>query len=200
MSGNSRDILIGNFIGDYVKGTAYTEYPPEIGKGIMLHRQIDSFTDRHPVTHASKKVVSERYRKYSGIVVDIFYDHFLSSQWSRYSAIPFGEFVRDRYRVLDSGFLLFPGGVRNWFPYFIKSNWLETYASFEGLEMVFRRMSYRTSLPDHSEYAVRQLAEHYDELKDGFNTFFGEICGFVKTEFGIDPDEMKNPRDYPNTA
>jgi acyl carrier protein phosphodiesterase len=185
LSGDSRDILIGNFIGDYIKGKEYASYPPGIQKGIMLHRHIDSFTDRHPITRSSKKHISERYRLYSGIVVDIFYDHFLSSQWYKYSNMALPIYVRNRYKMLDSGFSHFPRGVKTWFPYFIKSNWLETYTSFEGLTMVFKRMSYRTSLPDHSEYAVEQLARNYDELESGFFEFFDEICLYVRDEFGI---------------
>jgi acyl carrier protein phosphodiesterase len=185
LSGDSREILIGNFIGDYVKGKEYASYSPGIQRGILLHRHIDSFTDKHAVTRLSKKFVSERYGKYSGIVIDIFYDHFLSSNWEQYSDISLKAYVRDRYKMLDSGFSNFPGGVKNWFPYFIKTNWLEAYASFDGLAMVFTRMSHRTSLPDHSAYAVTQLSKHYDELKSGFTEFFDEICLFVQEEYDI---------------
>jgi acyl carrier protein phosphodiesterase len=185
LSGNSSEILIGNFIGDYVKGREYIHYPDGIQKGIMLHRHIDSYTDRHPVTRSSKKYISERYGKYSGIVVDIFYDHFLSSRWDLYSEMPFRIFIKDRYKKLDSGSSYFPMGVKNWFPYFIKSNWLETYTSFEGLAMVFKRMSYRTTLPDHSDYAVSQLRHYYDELGAGFSEFFNAICRYVESEFDI---------------
>ena len=185
LSGNSREILIGNFIGDYVKGKEFSSYPAGVQQGILLHRHIDSFTDKHSVTRASKKYVSERYGKYSGIVVDIFYDHFLSSGWDQYSDMSLPAFVRDRYKLLDSGFSLFPQGVKNWFPYFIKSNWLETYRSLEGLAMVFKRMSHRTSLPDHSDYAVSRLTQHYDELKTGFTAFFDEICLYVQREYDV---------------
>ena len=185
LSGNSRDILIGNFIGDYVKGKEYIYYPAGIQKGILLHRHIDSFTDQHPVTRSSKKFISERYGLYAGIVVDIFYDHFLSAMWDKYSDMSLSTYVRDRYKMLNTGFSHFPSGVKNWFPYFIKSNWLETYTSFEGLVMVFKRMSYRTSLPDHSDYAVDMLNKNYDELRDGFFVFFEELCAYVTAEHGI---------------
>ena len=185
LSGNSRDVLIGNFIGDYVKGKEYTHYPAGIQKGILLHRHIDSFTDQHPVTRSSKKFISERYGLYAGIVVDIFYDHFLSAEWDKYSDMSLSNYVRDRYKMLNTGFSHFPSGVKSWFPYFIKSNWLETYTSFEGLVMVFKRMSYRTSLPDHSDYAVEMLNKNYDELRDGFFVFFEELCTYVTSEHGI---------------
>jgi acyl carrier protein phosphodiesterase len=185
LSGDSRDILIGNFIGDYVKGKNFSGYPAGVKRGILLHRRIDSFTDQHPITRSSKKTIAEKYGLYAGIVVDIYYDHFLSVNWDQYSDMPLREYIHDRYRLLDSRFSVFPAGVKSWFPYFIKSNWLETYTSFHGLHMVFKRMSYRTSLPDHAEYAVGQLRENYDLLKENFKEFFDEIREMVQKDFQI---------------
>ncbi len=185
LSGDSREILIGNFIGDYVKGKKISKYPEQVQRGIMLHRQIDHFTDSHIITRSSKKIVAEKYGLYAGIVVDIFYDHFLSANWHLYSDIPLKEYIHDRYKMLDTGFPIFPEGVKSWFPYFIKSNWLETYTSFNGLDMVFKRMSHRTSLPDHAEYAVNQLKENYDLMKENFIDFFSEIRAMVVEEYNI---------------
>jgi len=185
LSGDSREILIGNFIGDYVKGKNFTGYPEEVKQGIMLHRKIDSFTDSHSITRSSKKIIAEKYGLYAGIVVDIYYDHFLSANWDLYSEMPLREYIHDKYRLLDSGFSIFPAGVKSWFPYFIKSNWLETYIHFEGLNMVFKRMSYRTSLPDHSDYAVNQLKENYDFLKENFIEFFADMREMVQKDYNI---------------
>jgi acyl carrier protein phosphodiesterase len=185
LSGDSREILIGNFIGDYVKGKNISGYPEKVKQGIMLHRKIDSFTDSHILTRASKKVIAEKYGLYAGIVVDIYYDHFLSANWHLYSEIPLREYIHDRYRLLDSGFSIFPAGVKSWFPNFIKSNWLETYIHFNGLNMVFKRMSYRTSLPDHSDYAVSQLKENYDFLKENFIEFFSNMREMVQKDYNI---------------
>lgn len=185
LSGDSKELLIGNFIGDYVKGKDYEKYPEGIKEGILLHRKIDYFTDNHPITRKAKALVRERYGLYSGIVVDIFYDHFLSVNWDFYCDMSLKTYVRSRYRMLDSGFSIFPVGVKTWFPYFIKSNWLETYTSFQGLIMVFKRMSFRTSLPDHSEYAVEQLQENYDIMNEYFSEFFKELQTYVGTEYDI---------------
>jgi len=187
LSGDSREILIGNFIGDYVKGKKISGYPEEVKKGIMMHRKIDSFTDNHRITRSSKKIIADKYGLYAGIVVDIYYDHFLSANWDLYSEIPLREYIHERYRLLDSGYSIFPAGVKRWFPYFIKSNWLETYIHFEGLNLVFKRMSYRTSLPDHSEYAVDQLKENYDLLKENFVEFFADIREMVFKNYDIIP-------------
>jgi acyl carrier protein phosphodiesterase len=185
LSGDSKEILIGNFIGDYVKGKQISGYPEKVKQGIMLHRSIDSYTDRHAITRSSKKIIADKYGLYAGIVVDIFYDHFLSANWQQFSEVPLREYIHDRYRMLDSGFALFPSGVKNWFPYFIKSNWLETYTSFHGLSMVFKRMSYLTSLPDHTEYAISQLRLNYDLMKENFFEFFAGIREMVVQEYAI---------------
>ena len=191
LSGDSRELLIGNFIGDYIKGKEYKKYPEGIQQGILLHRQIDNFTDTHIITRTAKKIVRERYGLYSGVVIDIFYDHFLSANWEKYSDMPLRTYVRNRYRILDSGFSMFPVGVKTWFPYFIKSNWLEAYTSFHGLIMVLKRMSYRTSLPDHSEYAVEQLQENYDLMSGYFEEFFEDLRDFVSSEYNVSFKEMK---------
>jgi acyl carrier protein phosphodiesterase len=185
LSGDSRELLIGNFIGDYIKGKDYEKYPPAIQEGILLHRKIDDFTDNHPITRRAKGLVRDRYGLYAGIVIDIFYDHFLSANWEEYSEMPLKMYVRNRYRLLDSGFSIFPAGVKIWFPYFIKSNWLEAYTTIPGLIMVFKRMSYRTSLPDHSEYAAATLQENYDLMKGYFVKFFGDIRGFIAKQYDI---------------
>jgi acyl carrier protein phosphodiesterase len=156
-----------------------------VKRGILLHREIDSFTDNHIITRSSKKIIAEKYGLYAGIVVDIFYDHFLSANWHQYSDIPLKEYIHDRYRMLESGFSIFPAGVRSWFPYFIKSNWLETYTNFNGLNMVFKRMSHRTSLPDHGEYAVNQLQQNYYLMKANFIEFFAEMLEMVQRDYPI---------------
>ena len=100
LSGDTNEILIGNFIGDYVKGNDYLKYPTNIGKGILLHRKIDAFTDKHSVTKSCKTFINPKYRKFSGIVIDIFYDHFLATNWEQYSSVPLKEFAIRKYNIL----------------------------------------------------------------------------------------------------
>jgi len=185
LSGSSEEILTGNFIGDYVKGNNYKKYPPMISKGILLHRNIDFFTDHHKITRACKSFIRDRYGMYSGIVVDIFYDHFLSNNWSQFSNVPLPVYIRERYEMLRSHFEEFPEGVKSFFPFFIESDWLTAYGKFEGLESVLRRMSDRTSLPDHSVYAIRQLREHHAVLEQKAVEFLWDVTGYVKSSHKI---------------
>ena len=185
LSGNSDEILIGNFIGDYVKGKEYLHYPVMIRQGILLHRDIDSFTDKHHITRSSKVFIRDKYGKYSGIVVDIFYDHFLAIHWSSFSDQTLHRFIHKKYDILSSYFPVFPDSVKHFFPYFIRSNWLEAYSTIDGLESVLRRMAYRTSLPEFSDYAIKQLKNNYHELSNSFITFFDDIVNYVTQEHAI---------------
>ena len=185
LSGPSEEILVGNFIGDYVKGNNYTLYPSKIRKGILLHRSIDSFTDKHPITRSCKEYIRDAYSLYSGIVIDIFYDHFLATHWGDFCRVPLSRYIHDRYEILDSHFEIFPEGVKSFFPYFIRSNWLEAYVSLGGVESVLRRMAYRTSLPDHSEYAISQLKKNYSVLEKYSLDFIREITDYVRLRHAI---------------
>jgi len=190
LSGKNKEILIGNFIGDYVKGKEYLYYPENIRKGILLHRFIDSFTDQHPITKKSRKRISSNYSKYSGIVIDIFYDYFLANDWDNYYPEPLEDFVEDVFSILKSYYFTFPQGIRNWFPNFLRNNWLVTYSSIDGIEKVLHRMSSRTSLPDFTSFAIHVLKEQEVELKQEFAEFFHLITDYVVKEHGLYPGEQ----------
>ena len=184
-SGNHEKILVGNFMGDYVKGKDYLKYPEDIRKGILLHRQIDFYTDSHPVVRQSKKQIDEFYRKYAGIIIDIFYDYFLAINWLEYSPVPLSEFTEEVHDLLKKYYNVFPPGIRNWFPNFIRNNWLLSYSSIGGIESVLHRMSSRTSLPEYTRFAIDVLRKEQDGLQGEFSQFFADIRSFVDEKFGI---------------
>ena len=185
LSGNSDEMMIGNFIGDYVKGKAYLQYPGDIRRGILLHRDIDSFTDTHDATRECKSFVSSKYGLYAGIVIDIFYDHFLAVNWSKYSTLTLSEYAKKKYAVIEQYHDIFPKDVKLFFPFFLRSSWLETYSSRSGIGSVLRRMAFRTSIPDHSSFAVEMLKENNESLQDLFFIFFDEVIEYIETKYGI---------------
>ena len=109
---------------DAVKGNKYLAFDDEIQKGIMLHRAIDSYTDQHELVKLSKKRLNQRYNHYNGVIIDIFYDHFLAKNWSQYSAIPLPLYASEIYMILEANSQIFPSKVKRMF-YFMKlQNWL----------------------------------------------------------------------------
>jgi acyl carrier protein phosphodiesterase len=195
LSGANEEILVGNFIGDYVKGFELTRYSETMRKGIMLHRHIDSFTDTNLIVKRSKSHVVEKYRKYAGIIIDIIYDHFLVNSWPTYSNKPIEDFILNVHDILHRHLDSLPEGVRLFLPSFIKNNWIQKYSTIEGIEDVLHKMSSRTTLPEETEYAIRVLREDYDKFQSEFSAFFPSLISYVSRSFGIILDHEEYPSD-----
>ena len=185
LSGDSEGILIGNFIGDAVKGKQYLNYRDDIQKGILLHRQIDSFTDKHPLVRECSHYFRPYYGRYSGIVTDVIFDHFLASGWASYSSSSLSSFADHVHAVLLSGFFRLPSKVQWVLPFFIKHRRLESYAQIEGIRQTLEIMGRRTSMPEESGFAIEVLQEQFHSMKEIFEIFFEELVSYVETISGI---------------
>ena len=104
LSKENTDLMLGNFLGDFVRGNKYKDYNPTIQKGILIHRQIDTFTDANETVRISKRRLHERYGHYDGIIIDLFYDHFLAKNWSTYSEIPLDVYAQHFYKLLHDNY------------------------------------------------------------------------------------------------
>lgn len=195
LSGNNEEIIVGNFMGDYVKGRNYVFFPEQVKKGILIHRDIDTFTDMHLITRRSKQLVASRYSKYAGIIIDIFYDHFLASLWDNYSTLPLNDFVNRTYDLLKRNYQVLPDAIKKWFPTFLENNWMMAYTTVDGIELVLERMAANTSLPNHAAYAVEVLSQQYARLRDDFIEFFPQIIAFLEEKYQIDINRQRI--DYP---
>lgn len=180
LSGDSEEIKIGNFIGDFVKGQQFRRYPPDVAKGILLHRQIDLFTDSHDSVKECIIKLRPGFGKYSGIVIDIFLDHFLAANWHHYSFEMLPSFTKRFHAVLLSNFFILPAQVKMFLPFLIQNKRLQSYVSFDGIENTLRIMVSRTSLPSETEFAMKILEDEYDFLNHAFNQFFPEMIHFVE--------------------
>jgi acyl carrier protein phosphodiesterase len=179
LSGDSEGLLIGNYIADSVKGSAFNNFPEEIKKGIILHREIDTFTDQHPVVEQSKQRLRPKYRKYAGVIVDVYYDHFLAARWPDYSEQPLEEFTAKVYALVRQHVHFFPIKSQHFTRYMLEYRILDAYARLEGIERVLQGMSRRTTFESNMEHAIRDLEEHYHLFENEFREFFPELQAFV---------------------
>ncbi|MDX1283947.1 MAG: ACP phosphodiesterase [Draconibacterium sp.] len=176
---------MGNFIGDYIKGNKYQDYPEEIAKGIILHRKIDTFTDRHFKHKEAKLFFRDNFGLYSGIVVDFFYDHFLAKNWNDYSEDTLRAFSKKVHAILLSNFRYLPTRVQGFLPFLIQNKRLESYATVDGIINSMRIMANYTSLPAKSDEAKNILEKNYQSLEQNFSEFMEEIISFIQDETGI---------------
>lgn len=175
LSGENPNIMIGNFMADSIKGSKYTSYSPEIQKGILLHRQIDTATDAHPAFRQSTKRLHKNYGHYSGIIVDIFYDHFLAKNWSRFSDVPLDDYVQSFYQLLHDKNEILPENIQKMTPIMIEGNWLLIYSELEGIDRVLGGMNRRTKNRSGMDKAGHELREFYSLFEADFELVMKDL-------------------------
>ncbi|PKP09131.1 MAG: DUF479 domain-containing protein [Bacteroidetes bacterium HGW-Bacteroidetes-4] len=164
--------MLGNFMGDFVKGNQLNLYPESIRQGIILHRQIDSITDRHDSHKQSRDRFREKYRLHSGIVVDIIYDHFLARHWETYHHETLHDFAQQVYAYIKQNDSRLPERLKEMAGFMIRNNWLELYATSKGIEWVLSGMAHRTSVPNEVAFAMAVLKKDYKQLNNEFEMVF----------------------------
>lgn len=185
LSGDNTSVMLGNFIGDFVKGKNLIEkVGPEMAKGIELHREIDFFTDQHPIVRESKKRLRPKYRHYSGVIVDVFYDHYLAKNWKDYHHQLLPDYANRVYNLIQKNNALLPERVNMMMPYMIKGNWLVNYATLDGIHRALSGMTRRTPYESKMDESISDLKENYEEFKTEFITFFPELRKHCKDWLG----------------
>ena len=175
LSGTNDLLKIGNFMADSIKGNTYKLFDDEITKGILLHRHIDSFTDAHPIYRKSKHRLHEKYGHYSGVIMDILYDHFLAKNWTSYSDESLENYAANFYNLLQNNEAILTEKIKSIIPYMIEQNWLLSYASLTGIEKILYQMDYRTKHRVHMQEAMVELEAFYLEFEGEFFLFFDEL-------------------------
>ena len=185
LSGDSEGLIIGNFIADSVKGSDYKKYNPEIQQGILLHRQIDTYTDTHPIVEKSKERLRTNYHKYAGVIVDVYYDHYLAVNWQQYSSEKLSDYTQRIYSLIEKNRDVLPLKSAQFTKYMVHYNILEAYAQLDGIERVMKGMAQRATFESNMENSVNDLKKHYDLFGNEFREFFPELQQFVNEQINI---------------
>jgi acyl carrier protein phosphodiesterase len=176
------DLMVGNFIADHVKGRYYDQFGPGIGLGIRMHRAIDTFSDRHALVRQSAARLRPRHGHYAGVIVDVFYDHFLASQWTRYSSVPLLDFADQTYQLMQKNEAILPVNSLRFLFYARQYNILAAYAEVSAIGRVMAGMSRRAKFASQMQYATEELEAHYLEFAQEFNAFFPELQTFIASK------------------
>jgi len=175
LSGDDELIKIGNFMADGIRGKQFENYHSDIQKGILLHRFIDTYTDSHSVFKQSTKRLHEKYHHYAGVIVDVFYDHFLAKNWKQYSDEKLEDFVARFYQSLHDNYDLLSERIQGFMPYMIERNWLVSYQTVEGIHRILTQMDSRTKNESNMRFASNELITFYTEFEIEFTTFFKDL-------------------------
>ncbi len=174
------ELLVGNFIGDYVKGSTWKRYPEAIQKGILLHRFIDAFSDAHPALRRSARRLRPLAGRFAAPIVDILYDHLLCRLWEQaVGELPFEHFAAWVYDALDEAQCWMPEALQRRWPDMMAGRFLHLYRSAEGLSWTLERFSHR--LPGASNWQEWMLlfSMHTADFTADFSAFYPELNGEV---------------------
>lgn len=167
---------------DGVRGKQYENFPIDIQKGIVLHRAIDTFTDAHPLFRQSTKKLHSRYHHYAGVIVDMYYDHFLAKNWKSYSTETLEKYTARFYQSLLNNPAILTTKTQNLLPSMMEYNWLVNYQFINGLERILSQMDHRTKNQSLMRFATEELVAHYDEFESEFSLFYKEVQQFSNTK------------------
>ncbi len=176
---------VGNLLPDLHRGRLPPDLPPAVTAGVIRHRRVDAYTDRHPVFERSRARLRPHHGRYSGILVDVFYDHVLAMHWKDYCDQPLSEFIRGVYHDLTHFDHPLPPRVTLILHLMAEENWLETNRSLEGIALTLHRMSARLRERFGREVdlasATRDLDEQFSAFARDFEVFFPAVRAYVDT-------------------
>jgi acyl carrier protein phosphodiesterase len=179
LSGDDPEVIVGNFMGDFVKGRVDGEHPHIFGEGIVLHRRIDSFAQQHPLFCRSRQRLASRYGLYRGVMVDLFYDHFLSAEWLAWSEEPLDIWLLRMRKIVEQHRSNLPERLRTLLPV-IFDELLPSYQLVEGIGRALERMSRRILRSNPLAGGERELVANYEGLREDFRGFMADVNAFTR--------------------
>jgi acyl carrier protein phosphodiesterase len=172
---------IGQVAADWVKGDARLSFALRIQYGFARHREIDNFTDAHPIALRSIARIEPPFKRYAAVLIDVFYDHFLACDWRVFSSEQtLAEFTAEVY----AQFAAYDGelhpDVRRGLSRMAEDDWLGSYATTEGIDLTLKRISRRLRRANILGEALPQLIDHYADLREDFHLFFPLLRAHVR--------------------
>lgn len=173
------DFQLGNLLADVVRGENRVATSEDFKRGAACHKAIDAFTDAHPLVHQSRGRLPAQYRRFSGVLIDVFYDYLLANRWERYSTLSLQQFVQAFYAGAKTTTLPLPDDARVMLERIIKFDSLGSYREIGGVERALRRisayLSQRWRRSFDLEASVPFMLEAESEIASDFERFFPEL-------------------------
>jgi len=174
----NRESIVGNLLGDFSKGVNEPSLEQTIYRGLLNHRAVDRFTDAHPSVIQAKGYFSTQRRRFAGIALDVLFDHFLIKHWQSYSDIPFMEFKKETYQLIEQGLPLMPSAMQQVMVSVVKNDWFASYEQVEGIGYALDRIAMRIRFRNQFAGSIEDIKLHYEQLDRVFLQFFPQLLVF----------------------
>jgi acyl carrier protein phosphodiesterase len=182
LSNNNDDLAIGNFVADFITNKELPQYTEGVRNGIMLHREIDAYTDTHPKVKESTKRLHEFHHKYSPVIVDIYYDFLLGKNWDTFQigpSVSLTDFTQNIYHLVKKRENELPPNLRKNINQMVADDWLMRYTTIDGLHEAFTRIEKAAAFPGNFGNAAKHLVEFLPAFDAEFLSFFPDLISHV---------------------
>jgi acyl carrier protein phosphodiesterase len=178
------EFQLGNLLADVVRGEQREAMSADFVRGAICHKAIDAFTDAHPVVKRSRARISATHRRFSGVLVDVFYDYCLARNWERYSPLPLKAYTAAFYSGAQANAIELPTAAQTMLERIIRHDLLSSYARVDGVERALSRISTYLESRWHKQFAldrgVRDLLDQEAAFMDDFHEFFPALQDHVR--------------------
>jgi len=173
------EFRLGNLLPDLVSTAALATLPVEFQAGIQRHRRIDAFTDRHPIFRRSVQRLGAPFRRFGGVLIDIFYDHVLAREWDSFASRPLPEFAAEIYASFDTQWMRIPSEARPRLEAMCRADWLCSYRETATITEALTRIGGHLRRPTDLAAAVPILVREYEAFRTDFTEFFPQLIAHV---------------------
>ena len=180
LSFDQDEILIGNFIADFIRGKEIENYPKKIQVGIHLHRAIDTFTDSHPLVKEIQTHLRPQFGHYARVISDVFFDYFLAKNWNKYSTVPLETYSISVYQTFQSSPATLPPSFLRMLYWMEQQNWLYAYRNLTGIQQTLDGLTRRATFDSKMNAATQVLREKEEEIEALFFVFFQDLETFAQ--------------------
>jgi acyl carrier protein phosphodiesterase len=175
LSGDNLDTQVGGLLGDFVKGPLQGQYPESVEKGIALHRRLDVYTDAQPEVQQLIRTFSPQWRRFAGIILDIAFDHVLTTRWQQYHALSLDHFCQRFYRHLDTCQAWLPTRAQHFNQRAAEIRWLQSYADKALIPIMLNRVGERLRRPVPLGDAWPEIVDRHGEVEQVFSVIMPRL-------------------------
>ena len=182
LAGEKPAAQVGQILADCISAKSIGTFHADIQAGIRAHQKIDVYSDSHPVYQAARQRLQPPYRRFGGVLLDVYFDHFLAKGWSRHGdGTSLSEFAERRYETLRRYRHLPSKRFRLVVDAMTRDNWLVGYSNLGGIERALWGISRRFKRENPIASGATVLLENYAPLRSDFEEFFPHLKEFAQT-------------------
>jgi acyl carrier protein phosphodiesterase len=143
VAGDGDDWRRGAVLGDFWRGAIPAAWPPALRASVRLHRRVDRFVDAR--LGPARARFEPPWRRYAGIVLDVWFDHLLAREFEDLAREPLAAFAARVAPALAQGEPDWPLAARLYMDRLARDAGagLVAYQSLDHVEQVYARIAQR---------------------------------------------------------